>query len=143
MDTHLSGARRTVALNRRSCTVYGMPDTCTDRLREGLSPDRYGPTNHLQPEFNNRRETAEELFDAFNGVDMLESRLEHLGVTIGPDARARLHEARLAIAQAFRHWELANAMLAAQERDAGPDWDCYAPGQRKCHSCEGQCLTEG
>ena len=39
---------------------------CAQRLGRGMAPDKYGPMNHLQPDFDVIGETLEELHDAFN-----------------------------------------------------------------------------
>lgn len=50
--------------------IFGLSEKdreqCIQRLCKGMDPAHYGPTNHLQPEYDWVDECLQELWDAFN-----------------------------------------------------------------------------
>lgn len=53
---------------------------CAQRLNEGLDPANYGPTNHLQPDFDVIEEALAELYDAFNMIACMGPRRAELAL---------------------------------------------------------------
>jgi hypothetical protein len=53
-------------LGRRFGLTLGDIEECAQRLCRGMEPDKYGPLNHLQPEYDVIGEALPELYDAFN-----------------------------------------------------------------------------
>lgn len=110
METLTSGARRTIAILRGLCARYSVDfDRLCERLTEGFF--RYGPDNHLSPEFDLAAEWQAEVDDVLTFPALAVSRGE---VADGDPALA-------AYMQAARRLQQAHAVM--MRRKWGGDGD--------------------